>query len=155
MKNLLGSFFLASFMLFSFSALRGVEIECEDQKCPVLRKKPTQERSPWIEVSLVEEVNQHSQLGISYFQEKKYKEAFNHLIVAAKLKNVGSRYNLGILYEFGLGVEESLEEAAMWYSACGLDFPIAREALDRVIGKKQRSLEDSKSSFLSWIVWQP
>lgn len=69
------------------------------------------------------------------------------------MKNTGSRYNLGILYEFGLGVEESLEEAAKWYSACGLDFPNAREALDRVIRKKQHILEH-RNSFFNWrSVW--
>ncbi len=58
-ENFTWLFFLASFMLFSFSDLRGFEIECEDQKCPVLRNKRTQKRSSWIEISLIEEVNQH------------------------------------------------------------------------------------------------
>lgn len=143
MKTLLGSFFLISLILFSLSDLKGAE---EDKENHVSRKQPPhKESSSWIEVSITEEVNKHSQSGIICMQEKRYEEAYEHLITAAKLKNAGSRYNLGILYEYGLGVEKSLEEAAKWYSACGLDLPNVSESLDRVIKEKQRILEHRSS----------
>jgi len=158
MKTLLGSFFLISLILFSFSDLKGAEVAeggLEDKENHVSRKyvsrkQPTHKESPWRELSLTEKVNERSQLGIICMQEKRYTDAWHHLIFAAELKNSGSRYNLGILYEYGLGVEKSLEEAAKWYSACGLDFPNASKALDRVISQKQQILEH-KNSFLRYV----
>lgn len=89
-------------------------------------------------------VNYHALMGLEYVNKNQYEEAYHHLLIAAILKNLGSRYNLGVLYEFGLGVEQSLEEAAKWYSACaggsepGIDYP---GALQRVIRKKHRQMQ--------------
>lgn len=144
MKKLLAPFFLISITFFSISDLKGVETDFEYQKYSPGKKK-TRKESSWTVVPPSEEVREHSRLGITYLQEKKYKEALDHLKRAAELQNAGSRYNLGVLYEYGLGVELSLEEAAKWYSACGLDFPNASESLDRVIRKKQNILEQKNS----------
>ena len=86
-------------------------------------------------------VNYHSLLGIKFLQRKQYIEAYENLLIAARLQNVGSRYNLGVLFEYGLGVEKSLEKAAQWYSACvGCTEVDYSTALQRVIRKKRQQL---------------
>ena len=51
--------------------------------------------------------------------------------------HVGAKYNLGVLYEFGMGTERSLETASAYYTQAAIGkHPKAARALDRVIRKR-------------------
>ena len=55
-------------------------------------------------------------LGSEAFEAGDYATAFRHWKPLAEAGNASAQYNLGILYEFGLGVFESYDEAANWYA---------------------------------------
>ena len=60
----------------------------------------------------LEEINE---LGDKYYNEKKYKEAFQCFLYASEKGNAKAQYNLGWCYYHGYGVKQSYEEAARLY----------------------------------------
>ena len=50
-----------------------------------------------------------------------YEKAFAFNQAAAKLGEPCARYNMGYLYENGLGREKDLKKAMYWYEMAGLD----------------------------------
>lgn len=63
-------------------------------------------------------------LGIEYYQEKNYTEAFKWFSKSAKAGNAEARYNLGICYEMGHGTKPDTLEAVICYRSAaesGLD----------------------------------
>ena len=60
--------------------------------------------------------NQHLQLGVNAFNQGKYDIAANHWNPLAKNGNLFAQYNLGLLWESGLGrTPKNKNEAANWY----------------------------------------
>ncbi len=71
-------------------------------------------------VDLIDDLNAHLGLGRSYFARRlsiaDYERARYHFIRLIEEKNHrGALYGLGILYEFGLGVEQSYDYAERYY----------------------------------------
>lgn len=54
--------------------------------------------------------------GYKEFQNQEYAKALPKLLRAAKQGNSEAQCMLGNLYQMGLGVEENLDEAAVWYT---------------------------------------
>lgn len=101
------------------------------------KKNPTLIKSTYT-ITKEDEANDFYEIGIKLIYEKKYKYGFDYLKLAAYLKNISARYNLAVLYEFGLGTELSYKEAAKWYTSA-LEHEKSLSGLKRVI-KKQKIL---------------
>ncbi|OJW52821.1 MAG: hypothetical protein BGO67_00625 [Alphaproteobacteria bacterium 41-28] len=86
-------------------------------------------------VSKEEEASMHYRAGVQHIQNKLYEKAREELKMAAYLNHIDARYNLGVLYEFGLGTEVSYKKAAKWYTA-SMEHENSPEALKRVIRKQ-------------------
>lgn len=78
------------------------ELERQIEKC--ISQKKTEE-----------EAFQTNLRGISYYNAGNYREAANCFLVSASQGYVDAQYNLGQLYEVGLGIEKNLTEAKKWY----------------------------------------
>jgi len=78
------------------------ELERQIEKCISQRKTE-------------EEAFQTNLRGVSYYNAGNYREAANCFLVSASQGYVDAQYNLGQLYEVGLGVEKNLTEAKKWY----------------------------------------
>ena len=90
-------------------------------------------------VSTEEDAERYFETGMQCIQNKSYKDALEFFKMAAYLKHIEARYNLGQLYEYGLGTPISYTEAAKWYAA-SLEHEKSSKAHKRVIRKelKQR-----------------
>ncbi len=55
------------------------------------------------------------EMAIKYYKEKKFEEAFKHLIQPAENGNPEALYYLGIMYEYGEGIEVNIEKAKHLY----------------------------------------
>jgi len=55
------------------------------------------------------------QLGRAYFKAKKYESAVDQYRKAAEQGYVTAQFNLGVLYEYGLGVRQDYGQALVWY----------------------------------------
>ena len=53
-------------------------------------------------------------LGILYFEHRKYKEAFKHLLVAKNVPDAKAAYYLFFIYRHGLQTERDLQKAYYW-----------------------------------------
>ena len=62
-----------------------------------------------------EEINYHFQLAIAYVKSGEYTLAFNHMLIAAESK-ITAQYNIGVFYEYGMGVSRSFSKASKWYT---------------------------------------
>ncbi len=87
--------------------------------------------------------------GISDFREKKYENAKAWFEKAAKLGNPDAFYNVGLLYENGLGVQKNIAEAVKWYEqAGGLDHVKALQSLCDIYYNGEGNLpKDYKKAF--------
>lgn len=54
-------------------------------------------------------------LASLYIDQEDYDEAYKYLVEAADLGNPESQYNLGVMYDRGVVVEENKEQAKYWY----------------------------------------
>ncbi len=69
-------------------------------------------------------------LGVESYKAKDYIQAEKYFEKACDLKYGGGCFRLGVLYEYGQGVEKNLTKAAYFYSkACKLGSQEACEAL--------------------------
>lgn len=74
--------------------------------------------------------------GIKKYKTKDYDEAFRLLMKAATLGHAKAQYNVGILYENGIGTEASLKEAGTWYTySAAQGNKEANASLERIISK--------------------
>ena len=81
--------------------------------------------------------------GMNYIKERtddSYKKAFDILTEASIMNHAKAQYNLGVLYEFGLGVDLSLENAARFYTKASLNGYNSEKSLERIIKKKEEIL---------------
>ena len=71
--------------------------------------------------------------GYDYYQSGNYTEAVRWYRKAAEQNQDYAQYNLGVCYEEGLGVQESIDEAVKWYrKAAQQGHEDARTALKRL-----------------------
>ena len=54
--------------------------------------------------------------GINAFNRKDYVEALELLQVAAKHGNVAAQFNVGIMYQDGIGIPKDYAKALKWYT---------------------------------------
>lgn len=82
--------------------------------------------------------------GLKHFKAKDdWKKTFECFQRAANANHPASQFYVGMLYELGLGIEQSLDEAAKWYTKALAGPEACEEALPslrRVIQKKGESL---------------
>ena len=53
-------------------------------------------------------------LGILYFEHRRYKEAFKHLLSAENVPDAKAAYYLSFMYRHGLHTEQDLQKARYW-----------------------------------------
>lgn len=53
------------------------------------------------------------------FDRKLYMKAFNSFYLLAKKKDIEAQYNLGFMYQQGLGVHTNIDKAKEWYQKAG------------------------------------
>lgn len=85
-------------------------------------------------------------LGLKYYKENKYMEALKYWKIGASMSSYSvdtyitkSENNIGVLYEYGLGVSMNLNLSKIWYekaSSHGNDMAI--QSLERINGKLER-----------------
>jgi TPR repeat protein len=97
-------------------------------------------------VSKDDEAKEYYKLGMEAIENKSYRPAFYYLKLAARLRGIDARYNLGVLYEFGLGTKMDLKKASDCYTSA-LGHEKSHEALSRVIVKQERELETRSDLF--------
>lgn len=59
----------------------------------------------------------HITLALIYYKQKKYTEAFEYRMKAAKTGHASSMNSIGYMYHIGQGVEKNHNEAFKWYAA--------------------------------------
>ncbi|MDE5636452.1 MAG: sel1 repeat family protein, partial [Alistipes sp.] len=65
-------------------------------------------------------------IGVSYYEERKYQEAYPYFVRAAHMGEAAALYNLGMMYHFGKGVAKDYEAAKDYYEqACEQKYPLA------------------------------
>lgn len=83
-----------------------------------------------------DDINYHFNLGIDYYNQGKYELSFNHMLIASEHK-ISAQFNMGLYYEYGLGVEQSFEKASKWYTlSASQGNTRASLALKRIIHKR-------------------
>lgn len=76
-------------------------------------------------------------LGLRYFDEGRFEKAFISFTEAASEDHAKSQYQLGVLFEFGLGVKKSASQASSWYSKCLTNDKGNQAAITRLKGLKK------------------
>lgn len=65
-------------------------------------------------------------IGLTYYEEGKYEEAYPYFVRAAHMGEAAALYNLGLLYHWGKGVAKDYEAAKDYYEqACEQKYPLA------------------------------
>lgn len=59
--------------------------------------------------------NKNFNAGIVALNNENMPLAFKEFLTAAKVGHIGSQYNVGIMYEQGIGVTKNEKEAIIWY----------------------------------------
>ena len=81
--------------------------------------------------------------GVAYYNSGNYKQAVGCFWQAANQGNMSAQYNLGQLYEAGLGVDKNIETAKIWYQkAADQGYDDARKRLDILNQKKYYKVGD-------------
>lgn len=154
MKNLLVFLFLA--FLYS-SCLKAMEADTKEISSSYLKMKEDGNTGKYYhrkqvkrelfrkhestrEVSTDDESKEYYKLGMESIENKSYEPAFHYLKLAARLRNIDARYNLGVLYEYGLGTKMDLKKASDCYTSA-IGHEKSNEAVIRVRKKQEKELE--------------
>lgn len=68
------------------------------------------------QIQAQEAVNANFEAGIAAYQANDMSLAFKELMAAAKSGHVDSQYNIGLMYEHGIGVAKDASMALVWYT---------------------------------------
>lgn len=80
-------------------------------------------------------------LGITAYNQGEYELAFHHMSIAAEQENPRAQFNLGLLYQYGLGVEKSYELASKWFTLAAIQgHERSIEALQQIIHNRDSKL---------------
>ena len=90
--------------------------------------------------------------GKAAYDARDYETAFTILKPLAEQGHAEAQYNLGIMYEFGQGIEQDSKEAAKWfYMAAEQGFVKAQYNLGAMCGNGEGVEKDSKEA-AQWIL---
>ena len=81
-------------------------------------------------------MSKNYEIGLKFYNEKQYDKALLYYQLAADQGNSGAQNNLGIMYDYGYGVEKSYQKAVEYYQL----------AADKGFARVHNNLDILKSS---------
>lgn len=95
-------------------------------------------------------INECINRGIKFEENKNYKKAYVYYITACKSRNASACYNIGRLFQYGLGMKKSIKDALRYYEySCDNNSPKACQALGHyyATNKTNQDLDTAFSYF--------